>query len=241
MRIAVCDDEEIVCAQLADLVHSWAESRHIPVQLHTFASGSAFLFCWQQDKDWDALLLDIEMPGESGLATARQLRQDDSRVAIIFVTGYDAYMAKGYDVQALHYLIKPVEQQKLFSVLDRAAAGRRHSAAVLLLPTPQGTLKVAADEIFWAEAQGHYTDLHTAGGMQQVQLGIAQLQNELQTAAPDTFFACHRSYLVNLDQIELLGKLQVQLRGGTVLPVSRRVARQLSSAFWQRYRRRDGG
>ena len=79
----------------------------------------AFLLACQQDRRCDIPLLDIEMPGEDGIETARQLRALGDELAIVFVTGYDACMNQGCDVQALHYLLKPVDEDKLFAALDR--------------------------------------------------------------------------------------------------------------------------
>ena len=78
------------------------------------------MFCYDDRKDYDILLLDIEMGDMDGVAMAKKLRKQDDNVQIVFITGYSDYIAEGYEVAALHYLMKPVKKEKLLSVLDRA-------------------------------------------------------------------------------------------------------------------------
>ena len=81
-------------------------------------------FClhYAEHKDYDILLLDIEMEGMDGISLAKKLRQENDQVQIVFVTGFPDFMAQGYEVSALHYLLKPLEEEALCRVLDRAAA-----------------------------------------------------------------------------------------------------------------------
>lgn len=89
-----------------------------------------FFFCYAEDKSFDLLLLDVEMPGTDGVTLAKTVRQENEAVQIVFITGYSDYIAEGYDVAALHYLVKPVSREKLFAVLDRAWEKHRRNARV---------------------------------------------------------------------------------------------------------------
>ncbi len=86
MRIAVCDDEHLQSDLLCGYVSDWGRARHEPVEISVFRSGEAFLFAWDEDKAWDALLLDIQMDGIDGMALARQLRGEGSALPIVFIT-----------------------------------------------------------------------------------------------------------------------------------------------------------
>ena len=107
-RVAICDD----CVQDTEFVQSilskWAAERKLSVQMECFPSAESFLFRYAEDKAWDILLLDIEMGAMDGVTMAKQVRKDNEAVQIVFITGYSDYIAEGYEVSALHYLMKPV-------------------------------------------------------------------------------------------------------------------------------------
>ena len=116
-KIAICDDDAGQAARLQADVTDWA---HGACAVTCFPSAEAFRFAG--DTDWDILLLDVEMPGMSGIDLAKRLRGAGCRAEIIFITSHFECMAEGYEVDALHYLVKPVPAEKLRAVLDRAAA-----------------------------------------------------------------------------------------------------------------------
>ena len=114
-RIAICDDEPAQAELLRGFVNDWARDRREPSEIRLFPSGDAFWFCWEQDKAWDALLLDIQMSGTDGLDLCRQLRAAGSRLPVVFVTGLAGHMAEGFELDAVHYLVKPASRDKIRS------------------------------------------------------------------------------------------------------------------------------
>ena len=120
-KIAICDDSDADRQYVFDMVKAWAEASGHTVQVDFFPSAESFLFRYEEENDYDILLLDIEMGGMDGVSMAKQLRKNNDTLQIIFITGYSDYISEGYEVAALHYLIKPVKEEKLRSVLDRAA------------------------------------------------------------------------------------------------------------------------
>ena len=107
MRAAICDDRAEDAQLVAQYVREWGESREESVALEMFPSAEAFLFAYDEDKNFDLLLLDVEMGGMDGVTMARRVRAENTAVQIVFITGYTDYIAEGYDVAALHYLVKP--------------------------------------------------------------------------------------------------------------------------------------
>ena len=132
LRIAVCDDAEEDRAYVSGLAKDWATQAGHRAEITAFSSAESFLFRYAEDKNWDILLLDIEMGAMDGVRLAKRVRRDNEAVQIVFVTGYSDYIAEGYEVAALHYLMKPVSRDKLFAVLNRAVpesgAGRGDGA-----------------------------------------------------------------------------------------------------------------
>lgn len=96
------------------------KENQIAIGAECFLSAESFLFHYAEDKTYDILLLDIEMGKMDGVTMAREIRRDNQTVQIVFITGYSDYISEGYEVAALHYLMKPVNEQKLYAVLDRA-------------------------------------------------------------------------------------------------------------------------
>jgi len=121
IKIAVCDDEHQQTEYIKSLVSKWADAKNIKVTIDMFESAEKFKSAWSESKTFDILLLDIEMGGQNGVELARDIRRTDEKLVIIFITGFAEYISEGYDVSALHYLMKPIKADKLFEVLDRAA------------------------------------------------------------------------------------------------------------------------
>ena len=157
-KIAICDDSQADTEYLTTLVKEWAKDRTAIIK--TFPSAEAFLFNYAEEKDFDILLLDIEMGKMDGVTMAKVIRQDNESVQIVFITGYSEYIADGYDVAALHYLIKPVKTEQLLSVLDRAAERLKKNEKELLLKTADETVVMPVREIRYLDVQQNYVTVH---------------------------------------------------------------------------------
>lgn len=119
--IAICDDINKDAQYLASVVQSWAQEQKVSVNIEIFPLAESFLFHYEEKKDYDILLLDVEMKNISGIELAKQIRSMNHRVEIIFTTSHFELSGEGYEVDALHYLIKPITEAKLMEVLSKAA------------------------------------------------------------------------------------------------------------------------
>lgn len=239
MRIAICDDEAAQREYLAQLAGQWGEQRGEKVSLSLFPDGKSFLFRWEEEQGFDLLLLDIEMAEMSGMELARRLRRDRADVAIIFITGYAEYMAQGYDVRAIHYLLKPVDKERLFAAMDCAMeeTGRRGQRCIFV--TDEGEISVTLQDILYAEAFGHACVLHLTGGRQwKVKKSMADLEVLLGRFAIDAMRS-HRSYLVNLEFVAGIFREEAVLDDGSRIPVSRKQYREFHEAFLRHFHRPD--
>lgn len=228
-HIAVVDDMGTDRDYLAALVRSWAaEGGHV-LTIDQFSSAEAFLFRYAEDKAYDFLLLDIEMGAMDGVALAREVRRENDAVQIVFVTGYSDYIAEGYEVSALHYLMKPVKREKLWTVLDRAAAKLRRNERTLLLDAAGEMVRVPFREIRYLEVRQNYVTVH-AGEDCTVKRTLGHFEKELD----DRFFRVGRSYLVNLDCIRRVTKTDIHLTTGETIPLPRGTYEPLNRAIIQR-------
>ena len=230
-RIAVCDDSAADAAYVSKTVDTWASARRVTSLLEVFSSAEQFLFHYAEDKAFDILLLDIEMPAMNGIDLAKRIRRENESVQIIFITGFPNFVAEGYDVSALHYLMKPVNKEKLFSVLDRAAATLQKAERVLLLPVDGETLRLRVSSIAYAEAAAHSVMIATENGV----LSVKKSFSEVESLLGEGFVRCHRSYVVNLKHIARLSRTEVILDDGQALPLSRSAAVSVHKAFISYY------
>lgn len=114
-----------------------------------------------REKDFDILLLDIEMGAMDGVTMARKLRQDNHTVQIIFITGYADYISDGYEVDALHYLMKPLQEEKFFTVLDRAVTKLIKNEKVLNIISQGEMIRLPICQINYAEVNSNYITIHS--------------------------------------------------------------------------------
>lgn len=233
MRIAVCEDEAAQRQLLGGYVQEWAEETQVRTDVAFFDSGESFLFAWEDDKAYDLVMLDIEMGKLSGIDLAIKIRHEDQTLPILFVTGYEEYMEYGYDVAALHYLIKPVKKDRLFAMLNRVWERRKPEEKVLL-ETDQGMVSIGRGKIWYAEAAGHQCLLCLEKESLCLKCSIGTLEALL---SGGQFVKCHRSYLVNLEHVAAVRRTEVVLDDGRQVPLSRYLYRQVNEAFVGFYRK----
>ena len=230
-RVAIVDDSKTDAEFVQGILNSWAGQRQANIQAEVFPSAEAFLFRYAEDKDWDILLLDIEMGAMDGVTMAKRVRQENESVQIVFITGFADYISEGYDVSALHYLMKPVKQDKLFTVLDRAIVAMQKTERVILLPVGGEMLRLPINQVQYVEAFSHTVAIVTGTDTIQIKMPISEVEKLLS----DGFIRCHRSYLVGLKHIARLSKTEVILDNGKSLPLSRSTAPLVHKAFISYY------
>lgn len=215
-KIAICDDSDVDRQYISDLAGQWAVKKGHTVQTALFASAESFLFQYSNQNDYDILLLDIEMGAMDGVTMAKKLRQENDTVQIVFITGYSDYISEGYEVAALHYLMKPVKEEKLFSVLDRAAEKLSKNEKVLHFEAGGEMVRIPVYQIRYAEVFGNYVTIHAAHNFT-----VKMTLGELEKALDDRFFRVSRSAVVNLTQISRVTKAEIRLHDGVSIPLPR--------------------
>lgn len=233
LTIAICEDVPTQREYITGLLHTWAAHNVHTIHVSPFPTAERFLSAYEDGFRPDLLLLDIEMPGQSGMDLARRLRQIHDDTPIAFLTGYSDYMQEGYEVSALHYLLKPVSAQELSRVLDRALELLRHQRKFLLCVLDGLSRKVYFDEIQYVEVMSHTATLHLDGGDE---VSLHRTIRELERQLGSGFCRCHRSFLVNLAQIRQLERSDILLDSGAEIPMSRRLAPSVHQAFFSYYR-----
>ena len=227
-RVAIVDDSKTDAEFVHGILNSWVEQRQTDILLEVFPSAEAFLFRYAEDKEWDILLLDIEMGAMDGVTMAKRVRQDNEAVQIVFITGYSDYIAEGYEVAALHYLMKPVNREKLLTVLDRAMEKRRQEERCLNLEAYGEMVRIPFYEIRYLDVHQNYVTVHAKADY-TVKRTLGDFEKELD----DRFFRVGRGMILNLKYIQRVTKTEVRLSDGTVLPLPRGAYEPLNRAIIQ--------
>ncbi len=215
-KVAICDDSDADRRYIMDMVRSWASAAGHEVQIDGFPSAESFLFRYAGESDYDILLLDIEMGAMDGVTMAKELRKSNDTVQIIFITGYSDYISEGYEVAALHYLMKPVNEEKLCLVLDRAAEKLAKNERVLNFEVSGEMVRVPIYQIRYADVLGNYVTVHA-----QTDVTVKMTLGELEKQLDERFYRVGRSALVNLTQISRVTRAEIRLNDGTAIPLPR--------------------
>jgi two-component system response regulator LytT len=234
IKAIIVDDEAPARSELRFLLE---EAKQVEVVAETTNVREA-IECLKE-KGADVMFLDINMPGANGLQLAEALNRLKYPPAIVFVTAYSEHAAKAFDVNAVDYLVKPVETDRLLQALAKvrhhaAAYSREQHAERIPVEKSGKKLLVSTDKIRYIMAKDDYSYLHTEADRYLSTVSLAQLEARLE---PYGFFRVHRRYLVNLACVEEVtpipgGTLQLSLVGeDESIPVARRRVASLKKAL----------
>ena len=227
-RVAIVDDSVTDARFVESILTDWAGEKQTAIQAEVFSSAESFMFRYAEDKEWDILLLDIEMGAMDGVTMAKKVRAHNEAVQIVFITGYSDYIAEGYEVAALHYLMKPVNREKLMIVLDRALEKRKQEERCLNLELSGEMVRLPFYEIRYLDVRQNYVTVHAKGDYT-----VKRSLNDFEKELDHRFHRVGRSMILNLKYIQRVTKTEVRLSDGTVLPLPRGAYEPLNRAIIQ--------
>lgn len=228
MRIAICDDEEEIRIALAEKLKKMFPSS----ELSAYSSGAALLAAPPPD----ILLLDIQMPGRSGMETARELRRRNGKMILIFVTALEEYVFQAFDVGAFHYLVKPFSDEKFAAVLQNAVRQYQSQTAGtqepdLLIKAGGVHTRVRRGDVLYAEVFNRKVLIHSTQGDIEYYGRLSSLERQ----AGEDFFRSHRAYLVHFKYVVKYDSSTIYLEKGSAL-----MAKQRYRDFVKQYLRYNG-
>lgn len=225
MRIAVCDDEKHFITDFTQIMDKLYNSLDIVTE--EFSQGEELLRSFRSCP-YDIVFLDIEMPKMDGITLARKLRELSDEVCIVFLTGHVEYAIQGYEVNALRYLTKPANEEKVREVIDYVL-DKQASAKQLWLKTSEGDVRLKLADVLFIEAQNQNVAVNTSADTYVVRGNISDYEERL---SPEGFFRIHRGYLISLSKVMKLSGKEVIMEDGTSLPVSRTKESKLKEALF---------
>ena len=231
MYLAVCDDQDKELETLAALLDTWQRERKTPLRWRSFRSAGQLLEAARRER-FTLYLLDVIMPGMDGMEAAQEIRSFDAAADIVFLTSSPGFAYESYSVRALEYLLKPITPRLLFPLLDRLALREQRPQEGLTLKTGSMLVRVPFSQLAYVEVNGKHLYFNlTDGQVREVAAPMREYEGQL-LQRPE-FMRIHRSYIVNMLQIEELSSTGVHTFSGKDLPVSRLLYPQLQKDYMQ--------
>lgn len=226
MHIAVVEDRKEDRDLLLELLKKYELENDCRFQVTCYGDGMSLLDEYQAI--FDIVMMDIEMPGMDGMEAAKKLRELDSSTCLIFITNLAQYAIRGYEVDAMDFLVKPLQYFPFSLHLKKAIhACGLWKQRYIGVDTPKGIVKVPLEHLYYVESEKHYLVSHTQSGDLRSRGTIKDMLEEL---PKESFARCHASFIVNLNYVERVGRSGVLIHGAT-LPVSRSCYKDLMDAF----------
>ena len=195
MRFAICDDEMMHAAQLAEMLRAIDDA----IRCESYTSGETLVADIESGQSFDAIFLDMEMPGMDGIAAGNAIRALDERVILVFVTSHREYAVESFQCEPLDYLVKPVDPDRLRIVLEKIQHKTNKKRTVLTFEEGGEYVRLYSDEIVYCESSRNYITIHTREAIHRIRMTSAELEARLES---EHFARCHRSYIVNLEEVK---------------------------------------
>ena len=219
VKIAICDDETEFLDLLSDSLDSWCRAHQLTLQLYRFTNGDELISA-HRAYGMDLILLDMIMPLLSGMDTARELRQHDPHVPIIFLTSSPEFALESYEVRTFWYLLKPLDEVRFNAVLDSWYEVHKASMAHFAARTDSGYQSIYFQDVEYLEAQNKNVLVTLKDGSV---ISIKEPFHQCETifTVEKGFYKCHRSCIAALSCVEKFGKTSLFTKSGAQIPISR--------------------
>ena len=225
MRIAVCDDEELFRIEFKSVLDKVLINAEYDID--TFSSGSSLYEAFLKNP-FDLVFLDIEMPGIDGITLAKRLRAVSENVQIVFLTSHIEYALEGYEVNALRYLVKPVDMNKLSEVLKYIQDKKNNSRQIMIKQEGEDIV-IDISDVIYMESMDKNVRIVTSKSEYITRYNISDYEEELKNSG---FLRIHRGYLISLSKVKKIVKNDVVMDGDISLPVSRSNIKTLKDALY---------
>lgn len=236
MRIAICDDEAAQRELIIECVKRYFTSKKIIVCVEEYESAEQFLFQYDCNYDLDIAILDIQMSGMDGISLAKKLRSQNEELSIIFITAMTDYIFDGFEVKAINYLLKPLNEEKLHICLDKAVNQYSKKERYFALRVEKELIKVKKSQIIRIESDGHYMNIIMTKERYRIKRTMKEIEVEL---LEDNFFKMSRSDLINLYSIERITQKEVMMVNGDKILIPKGKHREISEVFMNCHFRKE--
>lgn len=235
-RIAICDDDAAEIAAIRALLERYAEQKGLTIQVSVYHDGSELISAYEDEGAYfDLILLDILMGNVTGIDAALRLRRNGVRTPLIFFTASRDYAVESYEVDATGYLVKPVDDKKLYAALDKIFS--KMNCPRLALHIHNDIRYFYYNDILFFESRDHatYVTLESGDTLRCTET-LAALEAEL--ARDPRFYRCYKGYLINLDHVQQMDDVFV-LAGGYRVPYRVRDKKKIAADYYRYFLQRN--
>ena len=229
LKIAVCDDSRELLEKVEKDLHEYENVRNTPATVHTY-TNAVDLLDGLKKTDYDILILDIIMPGFTGMQAAHEIRKFNEEIKIIFLTSSKEFAIESYSVGAYYYLLKPVLNEKLFSVLDKVVSEITSKQESCVIYTHMGIVNIPFAKIECLEVYNKHLVFHLSDGSTKETRGALSDYENIFLDRKE-FLKIHRSYILNMDYIHSIEAGEIVTYSGKRFPVSRLVAKDIKEHY----------
>ncbi|WP_454051871.1 LytR/AlgR family response regulator transcription factor [Clostridium sp. Marseille-Q7071] len=225
LRIALCDDENSQRKTIVHMVDRALEITNKQYKIFEFSSGEELI---SSTEDFHIYLLDIKMNKLTGIEIARKIRRVNEKAVIIFITAFKDYVFEAFDVRAFHYILKPVDEDKLKEILCSALSQFQQEDKFIVAKTISQSTKIFHKDIMYIESQQRKVKVHTTYDVIEYYYKLSDMEQELYE---DNFFRCHKSYIVNLKYVHSYDNTFITLKNLEKIYVSKYKLADFSKVF----------
>ena len=233
--IALCDDEQKEYKEIGRYIMKYRPIKEMEYKFDWHPSAEALLSRMKEEGYApDLLLLDIYMPGKTGIEAAEEIRQMGKNTPIIFLTTSTEHALKAYGVDAIQYLVKPIDEGRFFHAMDAAIGQMREMEANrIVIKTAGGIRQIQLDDIVYCESQKNYQILRLASEEYRARLTAGKMW-ELLEKFPQ-FGRCGRSYILNMNHIVSVEREEIVMDNGNVIYIPRNKAAEFRKVYFSYY------
>lgn len=231
MKIFICDDDNTELNSLNKAISSLTDIMDLQADIYSFGSGEALLSSLDDGIYPGICFLDIYLPGLSGVETAKILMQKSPNTALIFTTSSPDFYAEGFELGAVHYLLKPIQKEKLEAAFNRALKSLKTETRNVELTVNRQQVKIKLSDILYAETQGKLCNIYEKHKAEPLKtyMKLDELESLLGSSR---FLRCHQSYIVNLDEVASPTEDDCFLMtNGRKAPIRKRSSRAIISQY----------
>lgn len=221
IRIGICDDVQFYVERLTESIEGWADVRNINVKLEKFKSGEEVLFDLEEQGDFAAVFMDIELNGINGMETALRLREKNRLVSIVFVSQYEQYFKEMFKVYPFQFVEKPICGQEVYKVMDQIVEEQKFFNESFLFRYNRTTFNIDLKQVLYFASERRTIRVLMEDGREHVFYEKLDELEQMLSGYNHHFIRIHKSYLVNKRQIEQYHSKNIVMRNGDTLAVSR--------------------
>mgnify|MGYP006316239855 FL=1 len=232
LKIAICDDEKEFCDSAERMLKLYMEEKGVSFQADTFGVPSDLADMTEKGTIYDIYLLDIYMPGVTGMSIATELRNRDIKSPIIFLTSSTDHALEAFGVDATHYLLKPYTKDSFYVGMDKAMQSiASHKNDSVILKVDNDYRSILVSKLIYCEAEDKYQRLYLENG-ERLLVRISGTELYKLLSEFDSFYHCGRAHIINLNHISRVTQSGAEFKNGMQLSLPHTVLAGLKKAFF---------